>query len=163
MTCENSDRSTTGRVWINLLKVQRKTNVKILIDPLGQPKVMAGRDHCFRTCCPYVRPHFSNLEKTNQSENNVRYWRDYGSGRVDHWWHQSYYEYFYSKMYCVVYFIGVTHIYIERFMDLFLQCVLLKFYVLHKYLELTWLVVPEASQQALRNLMKNTFLSFMLS
>ena len=24
------------------------------IDPLGQPKVMAGRDHCFRTCCPSV-------------------------------------------------------------------------------------------------------------
>ena len=21
-------------------------------DPLGQPKVKAGRDHCFRTCCP---------------------------------------------------------------------------------------------------------------
>ena len=26
------------------------------IDPLGQPKVTASRDHCFRTCCPYVRP-----------------------------------------------------------------------------------------------------------
>ena len=30
------------------------------IDPLGQPKVTAGRDHCFRTCCVrtyrYVRP-----------------------------------------------------------------------------------------------------------
>ena len=22
------------------------------IDPFGQPKVTAGRDHCFRTCCP---------------------------------------------------------------------------------------------------------------
>ena len=33
------------------------------IDPLGQPKVTAGRDHCFRTCCPSVRPHSSNLEK----------------------------------------------------------------------------------------------------
>ena len=32
-------------------------------DPLGQPQVTAGRDHCFRTCCPSVRPHFSNLEK----------------------------------------------------------------------------------------------------
>ena len=37
-------------------------------DPLGQPKVTAGRDNCFfRTCCPSVRPsirpHFSNLEK----------------------------------------------------------------------------------------------------
>ena len=44
-----------------------------VIDPLGQPKVTAGRDNCFRTCCPsirpyvrpYVRPHFSNLEKQN--------------------------------------------------------------------------------------------------
>ena len=35
------------------------------IDPLGQTKVTAGRDHCFRKCCPYVRPHFSNLEKQN--------------------------------------------------------------------------------------------------
>ena len=26
------------------------------IDPHGQPKVTAGRDHCFRTCCPSVRP-----------------------------------------------------------------------------------------------------------
>ena len=26
------------------------------IDPLDQPKVTAGRDHCFRTCCPSVRP-----------------------------------------------------------------------------------------------------------
>ena len=26
------------------------------IDPLGQPKVTAGWDHCFRTCCPSVRP-----------------------------------------------------------------------------------------------------------
>ena len=62
------------------------------IDPLGQPKVTAGRDHCFRTyfqsVCPSVRPHFSNLEN-KPTENNVRYWRDYGSGRVDHWWHLS--------------------------------------------------------------------------
>ena len=24
------------------------------IDPLGQPKITAGRDNCFRTCCPSV-------------------------------------------------------------------------------------------------------------
>ena len=48
-------------------------------DPLGQPAVTAGRDHC----CPYVRTHFSNLAKVNK-ENNVRYWRDCGFGRVDH-------------------------------------------------------------------------------
>ena len=35
------------------------------IYPLGQPTVTAGRDHCFRICCPSVRPHFSNLEKQN--------------------------------------------------------------------------------------------------
>ena len=33
------------------------------IDPLGQPTVTAGSDHCFCTCCPSVRPHFSNLAK----------------------------------------------------------------------------------------------------
>ena len=33
----------------------------------------------------YVRPQFSNQNKFQ--ENNVRYWRDCGSGRVDHWWH----------------------------------------------------------------------------
>ena len=33
--------------------------------------------------------------KTKQSENIVRYWRDCGSGRVDHWWHLSC-LYFYS-------------------------------------------------------------------
>ena len=25
------------------------------VDSLGQPKVTAGRDNCFRTCCPSVR------------------------------------------------------------------------------------------------------------
>ena len=57
------------------------------IDPLGQPTVTAGRDHCFRTCLPFVRayvpsvpPHFSKYSKTKQSKNNVRYWRDCGSG-----------------------------------------------------------------------------------
>ena len=38
-------------------------------DPLGQPTVTAGRDHCFRTCCPpSVRPHFLNLEKPNKQK-----------------------------------------------------------------------------------------------
>ena len=36
-------------------------------DPLGQPTVMAGRDHCFCTCRPFVRPsvrsHFSKQNK----------------------------------------------------------------------------------------------------
>ena len=40
---------------------------------------------------PYICPHFSKSSKTKQisSENNVYYWRDCGSGRVDHWWHLS--------------------------------------------------------------------------
>ena len=37
------------------------------IDPLGQPKVMAGMDHCFRTCCPYVRTSFSTSVPTFQT------------------------------------------------------------------------------------------------
>ena len=37
------------------------------IDPLGQPKVTAGRDHCFRTCFPSVRPSplFKSRKKIN--------------------------------------------------------------------------------------------------
>ena len=44
-----------------------------------------------------VRPHFSNLAK----QNNVRYRRDCGSGRVDHWWHLSccsFFFLFFEKM-----------------------------------------------------------------
>ena len=29
--------------------------VRLLIDPLGRPTVIACRDHCFRTCCLFVR------------------------------------------------------------------------------------------------------------
>ena len=56
-----------------------------LVDPLGQPSVMADRDHCFRTYRPSVSI-FSKSSKIQQSENNDHYWRDCGSGRVDHWW-----------------------------------------------------------------------------
>ena len=52
-------------------------------DPRGRPTDTAGSDHYFlqkSSVRPYVRtsPHF----KTKQilSENNVRYWRDCGSG-----------------------------------------------------------------------------------
>ena len=63
-----------------------------LIDPLGSLTVTAGRDNCFCTCRPSVPlsvrlSHFSKSSKTKQSENYVRYWRDFGSGWVDHWWH----------------------------------------------------------------------------
>ena len=36
------------------------------IDPLGQPEITAGRDHCFRTCCPSIRP--SPLFKSSKSK-----------------------------------------------------------------------------------------------
>ena len=38
------------------------------VDPLGQLKVTAGRDHCFRTCCPYVRtsPLFKSRKRKQQ-------------------------------------------------------------------------------------------------
>ena len=56
--------------------------LKKVIDPLGQLKVTACKDHCFRTCCPSV-PTFQ-IQKNKTTENNVRYWRDYESGRGDH-------------------------------------------------------------------------------
>ena len=60
-----------------------------LVDPRGRPTVTAGSDNYFCTCCLSVRPSvptFQNLAKQNK-ENNDHYWRDCGSGRVDHWWH----------------------------------------------------------------------------
>ena len=55
----------------------------IHIDPLGQPTVgIIVLAHVL----PYVRT--SPLFKVKQNkitENNVRYWRDCGFGRVDHW------------------------------------------------------------------------------
>ena len=68
---------------------QEKLVIEIdFFDPLGgRPTFTAGRNHCFCTSLPHpyvLRPHFSKSSKTTQSENNVRYWRDCGSGRVDH-------------------------------------------------------------------------------
>ena len=37
------------------------------IDPLGQPTVTAGRDHCFCTCRTYVRPTFQNIAIQNKA------------------------------------------------------------------------------------------------
>ena len=66
-------------------KVHDKVKRQFFIDPLDRPTISAGRNNCFRTCRPSVRPpHFSKSGKIKQSENNVRYWRDCGSGRVDH-------------------------------------------------------------------------------
>ena len=58
-------------------------------DPRSRPVVIIVCAHVVR---PYVRPHFLKSSKTKQisSENNVHYWRDCGSGRVDQWWHFSF-------------------------------------------------------------------------
>ena len=59
-------------LWVGLVDQCRLQNsyfhltigeTDLFFDPLGRPTVTAGSDHCFRTCCPSVRPHFSNLEK----------------------------------------------------------------------------------------------------
>ena len=47
--------------------------------------------------CPSVRPHFSKTRKTSPSENSDRYWRDCGSGQVDHWWHAYLFSLFILK------------------------------------------------------------------
>ena len=75
-----------------------------LFDPRGRPTVSASSDHCCCTCRP------SPLFKTKQisNKNNVRYWRDCGSGRVDHWWQLS----------CYIFLAACTmsH-YIDRLLD----------------------------------------------
>ena len=38
----------------------------LYFDPLGQHTVTAGKDNCFRTCCPSVRPHFSKSSETKK-------------------------------------------------------------------------------------------------
>ena len=37
------------------------------VDLRGRPTVTADSDHYFRTCCPYVPPHFSKSRKTKLS------------------------------------------------------------------------------------------------
>ena len=79
-------------------KNDRTENSKF-IDSWGQPTFNANSDHCFCTCClwvrPYVSPCFSKQNKC-QTKNNVHYWRDCGSGWVDHWWY----------LYCLVLFLS---------------------------------------------------------
>ena len=57
----------------------------VLIDPRGRPTVTAGSDHYFSSWC-LCPSHFSKSRKRKQtsSENSHCYWRDCGSGRVDH-------------------------------------------------------------------------------
>ena len=72
-------------VWSRLLLLIHEA------DPQSRPVVLDDIvfAHVVR---PYFRP--SPLYQTKQisSENNVRHWRDCGSGRVDHWWHLSCYN-----------------------------------------------------------------------
>ena len=60
---------TRRRRYEKLFKTQagpiRSTRTLFLIDPLGQPRVTAGRDHCLNTCRPSV-PTFQNLAKQNK-------------------------------------------------------------------------------------------------
>ena len=89
-----------GRSQEEILQMEQRVRFWYfpVIDPRGRPKVTADSDHCFCTCRPFIRP--SPLFKTKQmsSENNVHYWRDCGSGRVDHWWHLSCNRYFFANL-----------------------------------------------------------------
>ena len=60
------------------LKLVFEANFISDVDRLGRPTLVV------RT---YVRPTFQNLAKQISNANNVYYWRDCGSGQVDHWWH----------------------------------------------------------------------------
>ena len=68
------------KLFLDLLKdacqLAAKRPSRQTFDPLGQPKVMAGRDHGFRTFCPSVRTSvppspLSKSRKTKQQKNNV--------------------------------------------------------------------------------------------
>ena len=81
----------------NFFSTPRLIETWNIFDPPGQPTVTADRDHCFRPCRPSVLT-CQNPAKQN-SENNVRYWRDCGSGRVDHWWHLSCFFFYFFHPY----------------------------------------------------------------
>ena len=78
---------TPGPRWITSEKPSTSYQRGIIskyLDPLGRPTVTAGRDNCFRTCCPSVRPG-SPLFKSRKTKQQ-KTWRNCRSGRVDHWW-----------------------------------------------------------------------------
>ena len=56
-------------IRVGLLNTHAHKFFRIIVDPLGQPTVKAGRDHCFRKCCPSVRqfPLFKS-SKTKQQK-----------------------------------------------------------------------------------------------
>ena len=84
--CENNDHvigpGLVGKIYtmkwalklrlIHELLGPKFLNIEVMqktpFDPLGQPKVTAERDHCFRTCCPSVRlsPLFKSRETKQQ-------------------------------------------------------------------------------------------------
>ena len=63
-------------------------------DPQSQPVGIVVFAH---VVCSYVRPSPHFKTKQISSENNVHYWRGCGSGRVDHWWHQSCAHFIFSR------------------------------------------------------------------
>ena len=83
--------SDQGRLKIdlkNLINMFFENKLHFQLIHEADPQSRAGSDHCFAYAVrSYVRPHFTKQNKTNF--NNVRYWWDCGSGRVDHWWHLS--------------------------------------------------------------------------
>ena len=75
--------ASVKQTWTTSVKKKsRPFHAYIMIhsaNPKSRPVGIIVFAHVVR---PYVRLHFSNLEK----QNNRNYWRDCGSGRVDHWW-----------------------------------------------------------------------------
>ena len=63
-------RSSCAIELAKILHPKTKVGINLLADPLGQPTDTASSDHYFRTCCPSVRPHFSDLAK----QNNRKQW-----------------------------------------------------------------------------------------
>ena len=64
----------------------RKKLCMCLLIHLADPQSRTVVNTIFSGVCKSVRPHFSKSGKTNQTsnENNIRCWRDCGSGQVDH-------------------------------------------------------------------------------
>ena len=63
-------RKTLLAMWIiddSCLYYRSLNNLyRFSFDPLGRPTIPAGSDHCFATCCPYVRP--SPLYKSSKTK-----------------------------------------------------------------------------------------------
>ena len=83
-----------------------------IVDTLGRPTVMAGRDHCFCTCHPSIHPTFQNLAKQNKVKTTFATGEIVGLAEwiIDddtclvHLWKGKGYEYDVSKSRCSRYF-----------------------------------------------------------